>query len=54
VVEFGYLLRDLDSSSSHPHEKFDNVVNIQSFGKGLFDIDDHHIEHPIITNKHHQ
>jgi hypothetical protein len=29
---------------------FYNIVNIQSFGIGLLDIDDHHIDHPIITN----
>ena len=23
------------------HEKMDSVVNIQSFGNGLFDVDDH-------------
>ena len=27
----------------------DNVVNIQSFGNGLYDIDDHNIDHPIIA-----
>ena len=32
MVKFDYLLRDLDSSSWHPHNVFDNVVNIQSFG----------------------
>jgi hypothetical protein len=26
-----------------------NIVNIQSFGIGLLDIDDHRIDHPIIT-----
>ena len=31
---------------------FDNVANVESFGKGLFSIDDHKIDHPIITNKH--
>jgi hypothetical protein len=47
VVKFDYLLRDLDS-----YKCFDNVVKIQSFGNDLFDIDDHKIDHPILTNKH--
>ena len=50
VIEFDYILRDLDSSSWHPHNFFGNIVNIQSFGNGLFNIDDHHISHPIIAN----
>ena len=29
----------------------DDVVNIQSFGDGLFDIDDHRIDHPSIANR---
>ena len=52
-VKFDYLLRYLDSSSWHPHKKFD----IQSFGNGLLDIDDHQLtiqSSPIdITNSKH-
>ena len=49
---FDYLLRDLDSLSWHPHNVFDNVIKIQSFGNDLFDINDHKIYHPILTDKH--
>ena len=47
--EFDYLLRDLDSSCWRPHNFFNNVVNIQSFGNGHFGKDDHQIHHPIIA-----
>ena len=33
-----------------PLSKSDYVINNQSFGNGLFNIDDHRIDHPIITN----
>jgi hypothetical protein len=36
-----------------PLEKIDSVVNIQSLGKGIFDVDDHEIDDLIITNKKH-
>jgi len=52
VVEFDYLLRDLDALSKHPHDFFENVIKIQSFGNDLVDMDDHKIDHPIlIANK---
>jgi hypothetical protein len=44
-------MRDLDSSNSHLHKFLDNVVNIQIFGNGFFY---HHIDHPIISNRHRQ
>jgi hypothetical protein len=47
-------MKDLDPSNWHPHNYFDNVVNSQSFGNGLFDTDDHQTDHPIIANRHRQ
>ena len=31
---------------------FDNVIKIQSFDSDFFYINDHKIDHPILTNKH--
>jgi hypothetical protein len=52
VVEFDYLLKDLDSLSLHPHKFFDNVIKIQSFDNDLLTIDYHKTDHPMFTNKH--
>jgi hypothetical protein len=52
AIKFDYLLKYLDLLSWYPHKQFDNVIKIQSFDNDLFDIDDHKIDHPILTNKH--
>ena len=48
------FIKRFDSLSWHPHNVFDNVIKIQSFGNDFFDIDGHKINHPILTNKYFQ